>query len=78
MKAIFLDRVNIVCYYDAYVRTSRSQIQLPSVICLKSYTHVHKEVRGNSKKVPVCCVRVRHGCAAWASCPSCLRGDMSA
>jgi 5-methylcytosine-specific restriction endonuclease McrA len=37
VKAVFLDRVNIVSEYDRVVRSPSLEFQLPSVISLKSY-----------------------------------------
>ncbi len=37
IKAVFLDRVNIVSEYDKCVRSPTSEIRLPSVVSLKSY-----------------------------------------
>lgn len=37
IKAIFLDRVNVVSRYDRTVSSPSFQMQLPSVICLKTY-----------------------------------------
>ncbi len=37
LKAVFLDRVNIVSEYDRVVRSPSTAIRLPSVISLKSY-----------------------------------------
>ena len=37
IKAVFLDRVNIVSYYDRLVRSPSFEMRLPSVVCLKSY-----------------------------------------
>ncbi len=37
VKAVFLDRVNIVSHYDHYVRSPSFEMQLPSVISLKEY-----------------------------------------
>jgi 5-methylcytosine-specific restriction endonuclease McrA len=37
IKAVFLDRVNIVSTYDTAVHSPSFEIQLPSVVCLKSY-----------------------------------------
>jgi 5-methylcytosine-specific restriction endonuclease McrA len=36
-KAIFLDRVNVVSNYERVVRSPTFEMQLPSVVCLKSY-----------------------------------------
>ncbi len=37
IKAVFLDRVNILSYYDNAVRSPSFEMKLPSVISLKSY-----------------------------------------
>lgn len=37
LKAVFLDRVNIVSEYDRVVRSPTTEIRLPSVIALKKY-----------------------------------------
>jgi 5-methylcytosine-specific restriction endonuclease McrA len=37
VKAVFLDRVNIVSEYDRTVRSPNIEIRLPSVVSLKSY-----------------------------------------
>ena len=37
IKAVFLDRVNIVSSYDTFVRSPSFNMKLPSVISLKSY-----------------------------------------
>lgn len=37
IKAVFLDRVNIVSEYDFAVRSPTSEIKVPSVVSLKSY-----------------------------------------
>ena len=37
IKAVFLDRVNIVSEYDAAVRSPSFEMRLPSVVSLKSY-----------------------------------------
>lgn len=37
IKAVFLDRVNIVANYDFAVHSPSFEMQLPSVVCLKSY-----------------------------------------
>src|SRR5262249_28321093 len=39
VKAVFLDRVNIIDHYDTYVRSPSFEMQLPSVIALKEYVH---------------------------------------
>lgn len=37
VKAVFLDRVNIVCEYDRAVHSPSFEMRLPSVVSLKSY-----------------------------------------
>ena len=37
IKAVFLDRVNIVSNYERFVRSPTFEIQLPSVVSLKTY-----------------------------------------
>ncbi|MGF1650064.1 MAG: HNH endonuclease [Hyphomicrobiaceae bacterium] len=37
VKAVFLDRVNIVSEYDHYVRSPNFEMRLPSVVSLKEY-----------------------------------------
>ncbi|MBX9758021.1 MAG: HNH endonuclease [Beijerinckiaceae bacterium] len=37
IKAVFLDRVNIVSHYDRVVRSPSFEMQLPSVVSLKTY-----------------------------------------
>jgi 5-methylcytosine-specific restriction endonuclease McrA len=37
IKAIFLERVNVVSQYDKVVRSPSFEMQLPSVVCLKTY-----------------------------------------
>jgi len=37
LKAVFLDRVNIVSEYDTVVRSPNAQFRLPSVVSLKTY-----------------------------------------
>jgi 5-methylcytosine-specific restriction endonuclease McrA len=37
IKAVFLDRVNIVSHYDTMVRSPTFEMRLPSVVSLKSY-----------------------------------------
>ncbi len=37
VKAVFLDRVNIVSEYDTYVRSVNFNMRLPSVVSLKTY-----------------------------------------
>ena len=43
VKAVFLDRVNIVNEYDHYVKSPSFKMKIPSVISLKDYVpHSHK------------------------------------
>ncbi len=37
VKAVFLDRVNIVSEYDRFVRSPNFEMKLPSVVALKTY-----------------------------------------
>ncbi len=37
VKAVFLDRVNIVSEYDTYVHSANFEMRLPSVVSLKTY-----------------------------------------
>ena len=37
IKAVFLDRVNILAHYDVAIHSPTAQMQLPSVVCLKTY-----------------------------------------
>jgi 5-methylcytosine-specific restriction endonuclease McrA len=37
VKAIFLDRVAVVCHYDRVIRSPGFEFQLPSVVALKQY-----------------------------------------
>jgi 5-methylcytosine-specific restriction endonuclease McrA len=39
IKAVFLDRVNILCVYDRMVSSPAFSLALPSVIALKNYIH---------------------------------------
>jgi hypothetical protein len=39
VKAVFLDRVNIISEYDEIVRSPTFEMRLPSVISLKEYIH---------------------------------------
>lgn len=39
LKAVFLDRVDVVAEYDTVVRSSSFQIKLPSVVSLKTYVN---------------------------------------
>ncbi len=40
IKAVFLDRVNVVSEYDSFIRSPTQEIKLPSVISLKDYVHL--------------------------------------
>src|SRR3546814_12679966 len=42
IKAVFLDRVNIVSGYDTVVRSPRFEMRLPSVISLKQYVSLDR------------------------------------
>jgi 5-methylcytosine-specific restriction endonuclease McrA len=42
IKAVFLDRVNIVSEYDRAVRSPSVEMQLPSVIALKDYVRLDR------------------------------------
>ena len=42
VKAVFLDRVNIVSEYDRVVRSPSFEMRLPSVISLKEYVHLDR------------------------------------
>lgn len=42
IKAVFLDRVNILANYDHTVRSPSYEMQLPSVISLKEYVHLDR------------------------------------
>lgn len=37
IKAIFLDRVNVLSHYDRQVHSPSFEMRLPSVVCLKTY-----------------------------------------
>jgi 5-methylcytosine-specific restriction endonuclease McrA len=37
IKAIFLDRVNVLSHYERQVRSPTFEMRLPSVVCLKTY-----------------------------------------
>ncbi len=39
LKAVFLDRVDVVAQYDTVVRSSNFQMRLPSVVSLKKYVN---------------------------------------
>ena len=42
VKAVFLDRVNIVSEYERVVRSPTFEMRLPSVISLKEYVHLDR------------------------------------
>ena len=42
VKAVFLDRVNILCEYDQVVRSPSFEMRLPSVIALKEYVPLER------------------------------------
>ncbi len=42
VKAVFLERVNIVSEYDRVVRSPSFEMRLPSVISLKEYVHLDR------------------------------------
>ena len=44
VKAVFLDRVDIVAEYDAYVHSPSTQIRIPSVVVLKDFVRPQKRV----------------------------------
>lgn len=44
VKAVYLDRVDIVAEYDSVVRSPTHQIRIPSVIVLKDYVKPQKKV----------------------------------
>lgn len=44
IKAVWLDRVDIVAEYDATVRSQRMEIRIPSVVVLKDYVKPRKRV----------------------------------
>lgn len=44
IKAVFLDRVNIIAEYDAVVRSQRQAIRIPSVVVLKDFVKPQKRV----------------------------------
>lgn len=46
IKAIWLERVTVLEYYNSFIQSSRGPWQLPSVICLKEYQKTRREVRG--------------------------------
>lgn len=43
VKAVFLDRVNIVAFYDRIVHSPSYALQLPSVIALKDYVQADRQ-----------------------------------
>lgn len=44
IKAVFLERVQIVAEYDATVRSQRAEIRIPSVVVLKDFVQPQKRV----------------------------------
>ena len=42
IKAVFLDRVNVLSEYERTVRSPSFEMQLPSVIALKEYVHLDR------------------------------------
>lgn len=44
IKAVFLDRVDIIAEYDAVVHSQRSAIRIPSVVVLREYVRPRKRV----------------------------------
>ena len=44
VKAVFMDRVDIVAEYDATVRSQRMELRIPSVVVLKDYVRPRKRV----------------------------------
>jgi 5-methylcytosine-specific restriction endonuclease McrA len=44
VKAVFLDRVDILAHYDEVVRSQRMEIQIPSVVVLREYVKPRKRV----------------------------------
>jgi 5-methylcytosine-specific restriction endonuclease McrA len=44
IKAVWLDRVEIVAKYDDYVRSPTTRIRIPSVVVLKDYVQPRKRV----------------------------------
>ena len=44
IKAVFLDRVNIIAEYDEVVRSPSMEIRIPSVVVLKDYVRPQKRV----------------------------------
>ena len=43
VKAVFLDRVNVVSEYDNAIHSPSWEMKLPSVISLKDYVHVSRK-----------------------------------
>ena len=50
VKAVFLDRVNIVSEYDRVVRSPTFEFKLPSVIALKDYVPTARRPARNSSR----------------------------
>lgn len=44
IKAVFLDRVNIIAEYDEVVRSQRAEIRIPSVVVLRDFVKPQKRV----------------------------------
>ena len=44
IKAVFLDRVDILAHYEEVVRSQRMEIQVPSVVVLREYVKPRKRV----------------------------------
>ncbi len=44
IKAVFLDRVDILAHYDQVVRSQRMEIRVPSVVVLREYVRPRKRV----------------------------------
>ncbi|AXC49920.1 HNH endonuclease [Paracoccus suum] len=44
IKAVFLDRVDIIAEYDEVVHSQRTQIRIPSVVVLRDYVKPRKRV----------------------------------
>lgn len=42
VKAVFLDRVNVVDHYEQCVRSTNFEMQIPSVVALKDYVHQNR------------------------------------
>lgn len=42
LKAVVMDRVSIISFYDRYARSPRNRFQLPSVIALKHYVPMER------------------------------------